>query len=68
MSTRVFWAITVPLLVVCFVVGAVGLLTVTQAVVLAVQVAVVMFGVDAVLNVRRSWVAYRDRGDWPGES
>lgn len=68
MSVGVFWGITVPLwaLVVAGAFG--GGLSGVLPWLLGMGVVVLMFAVDAVLNVRRSWAAYRDDGDWPGES
>lgn len=68
MSAGRFWVVTLTawaglVVVEVFLGFAVGRLVIGTAVVL-----LVMFGVDAVLNVRRSWAAYRDHGDWPGES
>lgn len=68
MSTPVFWGITLPTVVLVFAAALLGGWSVGPAWLLALGVVVVMFGVDAVLNVRRSWAAYRDHGDWPGES
>lgn len=68
MSVGVFWAVTLPLVALVFA-GALGAgLSVGPAWLAAFGVVLVMLAVDAAMNVRRSWAAYRDSGDWPGES